>query len=225
MNDGFPKIKICGISDQHFAKKAESFGADYLGFIFAEGSPRRVSPETAAQIASALSGSARRVGVFTKSAIPEMLEIASIASLDVIQLHSADYGADEIRELHMAGFEVWQLYGQNTTMPMHAMIRDGDNLADVRMKTSSVGCFPDAILLDGVSGGATGGTGALADWQLAKSMASSGIRVVLAGGISADNAVEAAKTGCAVLDVNSSLETSKAVKSTVLLERFFDAIR
>ena len=223
MNDGFPKIKICGISDQHFAKKAESFGADYLGFIFAEGSPRRVSPETAAQIASALSGSARRVGVFTKSAIPEMLEIASIASLDVIQLHSADYGADEIRKLHMAGFEVWQLYGQNTAA--HSTIRDGDNLADGRMKAECEGCLPDAILLDGVSGGATGGTGTLADWRLAKSMASSGIRVVLAGGISADNAVEAAKTGCAVLDVNSSLETSKAVKSTVLLERFFDAIR
>lgn len=223
MNDGFPKIKICGINDLHFARQAESFGADYLGFIFAEGSPRRVSPETAAQIASALSGSARLVGVFTKSAIPEILEIASIASLDVIQLHSADYGADEIRKLHMAGFEVWQLYGQNTTM--HAMIRDGDNLADGRKKATSAESLPDAILLDGVSGGATGGTGTLADWQLAKSMAASGIRVVLAGGISADNAVEAAKTGCAVLDVNSSLETSKAVKSTALLERFFDAIR
>lgn len=223
MNDGFPKIKICGINDQHFAKQAELLGADYLGFIFAEGSPRRVSPETAAQIASALSGSARRVGVFTKSAIPEILEIASIASLDVIQLHSADYGADEIRKLHMAGFEVWQLYGQNTAA--RSMIRDGDNLADRRMKTISAACLPDAILLDGVSGGATGGTGTLADWRLAKSMAASGIRVVLAGGISADNAVAAAKTGCAVLDVNSSLETSKAVKSTALLERFFDAIR
>lgn len=225
MNDGFPKIKICGINDQHFAKQAESFGADYLGFIFAEGSPRRVSPETAAQIASALSGFARRVGVFTKSAIPEILEIASVASLDVIQLHSADYGADEIRKLHMAGFEVWQLYGQNTTMPMHAMIRDGGNLDDRRMNAECEECLPDAILLDGVSGGATGGTGTLADWRLAKSMAASGIRVVLAGGISVDNAVEAAKTGCAVLDVNSSLETSKAVKSTALLERFFDAIR
>lgn len=79
-------------------------------------------------------------------------------------------------------------------------------------------------MLDGRTVAGTGGTGTLADWRLAAALADAGVRVVLAGGISADNAVDAARTGCAVLDVNSSLETAPAVKSEKLLERFFAAI-
>ena len=79
-------------------------------------------------------------------------------------------------------------------------------------------------MLDGRTAAGTGGTGTLADWRLAAALADAGVRVVLAGGISADNAVDAARTGCAVLDVNSSLETAPAVKSEKLLERFFAAI-
>ena len=193
-----PAIKICGINDAVFARRAEALGADYLGFIFAEGSPRRVTPAQASGIAAALSGKAKKVGVFTATSAHEILEIAKSVPLDVVQLHSLDYGADEIQKLKANGLEVWRLHEP---------------------------CGADAVLLDGAAGGRCGGTGQLADWRRATELAASGVRVVLAGGISAENAAAAAATGCAVLDVNSSLETAPGVKSIERLEAFMSAVR
>ena len=76
------KVKICGINDAGIACRAESLGADYLGFIFAEGSPRCVSPGKAAEIVAALRGTARRVGVFTGGTACEILQVARAVPLD-----------------------------------------------------------------------------------------------------------------------------------------------
>ena len=82
----------------------------------------------------------------------------------------------------------------------------------------------DAMLLDGsAADGRSGGTGRLADWSRAAELAASGVRVVLAGGISAENVRAAAETGCAILDVNSSIETAPGEKSAERLEAFFRA--
>ena len=202
-----PKIKVCGITSAAFAAEAARRGVDYLGVIFAEGSPRRVSPEAAAEIAASARNAGARaggpgiVGVFTKSTFEEIAEIARRVPLDIVQLHSPDYGADEIRQLRSTGLEVWRLTA------------DGENFAG-----------EDAVLLDGRSGGRCGGTGALADWTLVGELKRAGRRVVLAGGISAANAAAAAETGADVLDANSSLETSPGVKSERLLEAFLRAL-
>lgn len=188
-----PKIKVCGINDAAFAQRAEELGVDYLGFIFAEGSPRRVSPARAAAIAASLAGCARRVGVFTDTPVGGILEIARRVPLDVAQLHSANYGVDDVARLKAGGLEVWRL---------------GEL------------CGADAVLLDGAAGGRCGGTGRLADWRRAAELSAAGVRVVLAGGISGRNAAEAAGTGCAILDVNSSLETAPGVKLVARLESF-----
>jgi len=193
-----PKIKICGINDAAFARCAEEMGVDYLGFIFAEGSPRRIEPAPAAEIAAALSGRVRRVGVFTTTPVAAILDISKRVPLDVVQLHSLDYGADEIQRLKAHGLEVWRLHEA---------------------------CGADAVLLDGMADGRCGGTGRCADWRLAAEMAASGVRIVLAGGVSAENARAAAATGCAVLDVNSSLETAPGVKSIARLEAFMSSLR
>ena len=194
----FPKIKVCGVNDVDFARRAEALGVDYLGFIFAEKSSRRVTPETAAAIAS-VTNRARHVGVFTATSVDEILRIASDVPLDVVQLHSLDYGVDEILRLKAAGLEVWRLF---------------------RRGCGSVPSDADAVLLDGVAGGQCGGTGHRADWEFASELVAAGVRVVLAGGISAENAADAAATGCAILDVNSSLETAPGVKSIGRLESF-----
>ena len=227
---GFPKLKICGVRDGTFARRAEELGVDYLGFIFAEKSPRYVTPEAAASIAATLgrarcpdfakamtgkpqraaSAAVKLVGVFTTSTIDEILEIARKIPLDVVQLHSREYGADEISRLKAAGLEVWQL----------AAKEGAANVADfVNPREGAV--VPDAVLLDGWAGTLCGGTGQRADWEFASELASVGVRVVLAGGLSSANIGAAAATGCAVLDVNSSLEESPGVKSIVLLEELF----
>ena len=192
-----PEIKICGMNDATVARRAEELGADYIGFIFAAKSPRRVTPEAAAAIAATLSGKAKKVGVFTDSPPSAILETARLVPLDVVQLHCRDYGERVVRELRDAGLEVWLL--------------------------DSPGA--NAVLLDGTSAdGSVGGTGMRADWKRARTLALAGERVVLAGGISAENIREAAGTGCAVLDVNSSLETRPGVKSIARLEALFEYI-
>ncbi len=225
---GFPKLKICGVRDGTFARRAEELGVNYLGFIFAEKSPRYVTPDAAAAIAATLgrascpafakatTGKPQRVapvklvGVFTTSTIDEILAISRKVPLDVIQLHSREYGADEILRLKAAGLEVWQLGARG----------DAANVSDfVNSREGAV--VPDAVLLDGWDGTLCGGTGRRADWEFASELAASGVRVVGAGGLSSGNIGGAVATGCAVLDVNSSLEESPGVKSLALLEDLF----
>ena len=209
-----PQIKICGVNDAAFAVRAAEAGVDYLGFIFVEKSPRRVVPEQArtiiAAVRSAVSVKAPRrqvrvprfVGVFVSHSAAEVAEIAAGAALDVVQLHG-DYGADDVAALKAAGLEVWRLAPGS-----------GDEPAG-----------EDAVLIDGRDGSRSGGTGRLADWSQVAALKRSGRRVVLAGGISAENISAAAATGADVLDVNSSLETSPGVKSLVLLDRLAAAIK
>ena len=227
---GFPKLKICGVRDGAFARRAEELGVDYLGFIFAEKSPRYVTPDAAAAIAATLgrargpvfakatTGKPQRVapvklvGVFTTSTIEEIQQISRKILLDVVQLHSREYGADEISRLKAAGLEVWQLGAKE----------DKAKVADfVNSREGAV--VPDAVLLDGWAGTLCGGTGRRADWEFASELASAGVRVVLAGGLSSANIGAAAATGCAVLDVNSSIEESPGVKTLALLEDLFQS--
>ncbi|MCQ2368524.1 MAG: phosphoribosylanthranilate isomerase [Kiritimatiellae bacterium] len=102
-----PELKICGINDLGFAIEAEK-SVDYLGFIFAKKSPRYVTPEEAAKIIAALSGKAKKVGVFVS--FIEAKEIASEIKFDVIQLHFRAK-AEEVEFFRLLGFEVWTLAG------------------------------------------------------------------------------------------------------------------
>ncbi|MBO7684480.1 MAG: phosphoribosylanthranilate isomerase [Kiritimatiellae bacterium] len=194
-----PELKVCGITDATFACAAARRGVNYLGFIFAGGSPRRITPETARAIREAVelrstAGASRPrfVGVFVEQTVGEIAETVRRVPLDVIQLHG-DFGAREISELKATGCEVWRLYN-----PV-----DGGE---------------DALLLDGQRGGRRGGTGCLADWSLVSELKRAGRRVVLAGGISEGNIAAAAATGADVIDVNSSIETSPGVKSVEKLD-------
>ena len=186
-----PELKVCGVTSLAFAQEAARRKVDYLGFIFAKRSSRRISVDAAAEIASKVRGP-RFVGVFAGNAPEEIESIAKRVPLDVIQLHGG-YGAEAVARLKAIGHEVWRLY-------------DGTFAGE------------DATLLDGQDGGRTGGTGRLADWSLVESLKRAGRRVVLAGGISSDNIAEAIMTGADVIDTNSSLETAPGVKSIERLE-------
>ena len=185
-----PKLKVCGVTDPEFAAEAVRRGVDYIGVIFAPSSPRKVNVAKARQIAAAVRvarSGPKIVGVFVSGSSDEIAEVAAAVPLDVVQLHGA-FGDETVAELKGRGHEVWRLWS-------------GRHGAE------------DAVLLDGRDGSKTGGTGRLADWALVGGLKSKGLRVVLAGGLSAANAADAATTGADVLDFNSSLETSPGVKS------------
>ena len=105
-----PAIKVCGVNDSAFAAEAERLGADYLGFIFAEGSPRRVTVPDVVRMRASLTGRARCVGVFTTAAVPEVLQTARACGLQIVQLHRRATAAD-VAALRREGLEVWTLAG------------------------------------------------------------------------------------------------------------------
>jgi len=189
-----PQLKVCGITDAAFAVYAARRGVDYLGFVFADGSPRLVSPERAREIADGVrlrDGRGlppRLVGVFTTQDAREIADVASAVGLDVVQLHGA-YSDDDVAALKTEGYEVWRLFA------------------------GSPAC-EDAVLLDGRRGNTSG----KADWSLVAPLRSAGRRVVLAGGIGPSNVADAVRTGADVIDVSGSLETSPGVKSSGILD-------
>lgn len=196
-----PQFKICGINDAAFALAACA-RADYLGFIFAQRSPRRVEIPQAEAIVRAVRAHAphvKCVGVFTGGSPAAIANIARQIPIDVVQLHG-DFPAADVSALKTAGLEVWRL----------------DTDGEMRGE--------DALLLDGAVRGVSGGTGTTADWTRARRFAASGRRIVLAGGIGAGNLVDAMRTGAAILDINSSLESAPGKKDLARLERLFEII-
>ena len=189
-------LKICGITDPAFACAAAEGGVDYLGFIFASGSPRGIEPARATEIVAFVRyrASPYMVGVFTPRPVADILRISDEVGFDVVQLHGR-YVPEDVAAVKASGREVWLLDD------------GGDPVATVA----------DGILVDGVKGDRLGGTGERSDWSRVPVIQAAGKKVILAGGLSAENIVDACATGADVLDVNSSLEISPGVKSLDLL--------
>jgi len=209
-----PRIKVCGVTDAAFAAEAAWRAVDYLGLIFAEGSPRQVTMDKAREIVTQVRSGAvavsvkppRFVGVFVRHSPAEIVDVASRVGLDVIQLHG-DYDDSAVAMLKARGYEVWRLFNE------------------VGRATGADGVFcvespEDAVLLDGRRGNES----RRADWSLVAPLKQSGRQVVLAGGISAGNIAAAVATGADVIDVNSSIETSPGVKSVDLLDELLRSV-
>jgi len=81
------QVKICGITNLADAEAAVSYGADALGFIFAKGSPRCITQETAGKIIAALPPFVTTVGVFTEGTTEALNEAIARCGIDLIQFH------------------------------------------------------------------------------------------------------------------------------------------
>ncbi|MCP4652364.1 MAG: phosphoribosylanthranilate isomerase [Candidatus Omnitrophica bacterium] len=81
------KVKICGITNLSDALGASRYGADVLGFIFSKKSPRYIKPQSAKKIISKLDPFVLKCGVFANQEKDEVLEIASLLELNILQFH------------------------------------------------------------------------------------------------------------------------------------------
>jgi phosphoribosylanthranilate isomerase len=176
-------IKICGITNLEDAKIAIDAGADALGFIFYEKSPRKIDPETAGRIAEDLPATIERFGVFVNQTEELICALADQARLTAVQLH----GDNE--DPHVA-----DLMAQRRP---DLKIMVGISMLHPKPESWAMMWRPDlvhAFLVDSGSTSNYGGTGKTFDWRASQPdvevIARLG-RVVVAGGLNPANVPDA----------------------------------
>lgn len=182
-----PEIKICGMKTLEDIENINHYPVNYVGFIFAENSKRKVSVEQAAEMRRRLRSDIKAVGIFTYKNIYEINKIADKVGIDILQLHSDETDDDCQKALK----KVWKMISVKDEKFFEKMIK-----------------YPNAegFLLDTQSY-SLGGSGKTFNWEFAKGV-SQRYFTILAGGINPQNALEAInKVKPHVLDVNSGVET------------------
>lgn len=193
--------KVCGLTRPQDAQAAYEAGAIYGGLIFVPTSPRAVSIEQAQEVIHAAPLS--YVGVFRNTAVDEIVERIAALHLCAVQLHGDEDQTyiNDLRAVLPVEVQIWKALSVADTLPARTL--------------SNV----DKYLFDN----GQGGSGQRFDWSLLQGQDLS--NVILAGGLSADNCVEAAKSGCAGLDFNSGVESQPGIKDASKLASAFQTLR
>jgi phosphoribosylanthranilate isomerase len=194
-------VKICGITSEEDALLAVAMGADAVGFNFVPSSPRFLAVARAADIAKRLPPEILTVGVFRDTAPSRVVEQVQHAGLRAAQLHGHETAAETrwVRE----------------RLPI--VIKAFPGGAPELARATTYGA--DIIMLDSASPG----SGQVFDWSLAEG-APSGLRILLAGGLTPDNVAEAIeRVRPWGVDVASGAESAPGVKDPTLVRRFVRA--
>ena len=199
------KIKICGITNIEDARAASDLGADALGFIFYKDSKRYVAPETVKDIISELPLFITKVGVFVKSDLNEILSIKEKTGIDIAQLHG-----DETPEFcRSIPFKVIKVI----------RVKDKSDLGQVAQYSDQ------DILFDTYSDKEYGGTGESFNWEILKDLSLSR-NIILSGGLSPDNVLDAVKiVRPYAVDVSSGVESEPGKKDHKKIKQFIEAIK
>jgi phosphoribosylanthranilate isomerase len=185
------RIKICGITNIVDALMAVRLGVDAIGFVFAPG-PRKISPDRAREISRAVLPYVCKVGVFVDEPIDTINEISEFCGLDMIQLHGINTKVDE------------SLFTRNIIRTFRV---ENDSVLD-EIRKSKLKYF----LLDTFDSNQTGGTGKKFNWEIARKAKEYG-DIILAGGLSSENIIEAlTNVSPYAIDVSSGVEKSPGNK-------------
>jgi phosphoribosylanthranilate isomerase len=200
------KVKICGITNLPDGIAAVEAGADVLGFVFCDQSPRRISVEAAARIIRELPPHLVKAGVFANA--PEDLVFSAIneCGLNLLQFHG-----DESPE-YCLGFGLMSIKAFR--------IRTAQSLEALPAYST------DAWLLDAYAPGKLGGTGAQFNWDLALEAQKWGRPIFLAGGLTPGNVAQAMKRVHPYgVDVSSGVEAAPGKKDHAKVREFVRAAK
>lgn len=197
------RLKICGVTNLADALGASRCGADMLGFNFYTRSPRYIEPVEARKIINQLPFYIQTVGILVKPSRKDMELIQNASGVNALQV----YEAQGVR--HFGEFSFPVIYA-------------------IRVGEKEKPYWPDngasMMLIDTYSSTLYGGTGRRFDWSRIESSIPRD-RLILAGGITIDNIVEAVQqVGPAVIDVASGAETEPGKKDLKKIAELAEAI-
>jgi phosphoribosylanthranilate isomerase len=200
------RVKICGITSREDAWAAVEAGADALGFIFVKETPRHIEPEAAAAIAAELPPFVATVGVFIDRAAEEIERVAASCGLSIAQLHGSE-SPEQCARLRLPFIKGIRIQGEEDLAALH------------KYKKAR------AFLLDTYAGDRPGGTGKTFPWEIAAKAAREA-RIILSGGLTADNVAEAiVQVRPYAVDVCSGVEASPGRKDHRKVREFIDRAR
>ena len=200
-------VKVCGITRREDAEAAVEAGANALGFVFWPKSPRAIDPYRARAIVSSLPPFVSAVGVFVDQPADYVNGVASLVHLSAVQLHGEEPG-DYVAAIHRPVMKAVAL--RNGLAPAAGVVE----------------AWPSRVLvlLDVHDPVRRGGTGRTVDWSVAAEVARRR-RVVLAGGLTAENVSEAiARVQPFGIDVSSGVEAAPGIKDHGRIKALFEAV-
>ncbi len=199
------RVKVCGITRVEDALNAVESGADAIGLVFYEKSPRYITVKKAVEIAESLPPFVSKVALFVNASDEVIRTVLDIVPVDILQFHGEE------------SQKICQGYG----WPYIKAIRMRDDV-DL-LKLSHVYADASALLLDSFVEGTQGGTGQKFDWS--RVPADLDKPIILAGGLTAEN-VAAAITEVSpyAVDVSGGVEIEKGIKDAAKIEEFIQEV-
>jgi phosphoribosylanthranilate isomerase len=200
------RVKICGVTRVEDALAAAHAGADAIGLIFYEKSPRHVSLEAARAILAHLPPFVTSVGLFVDAAPEAVRAVLAALPLDLLQFHGEEPP------------EYCRAFGRPYIKAVR--VRPGVDLVEWAAR------FADSrgLLLDAYVEGTPGGTGRVFDWSLIPRDLP--LPIVLSGGLAADNVEEAIRRVRPwAVDVSSGVEAAKGIKDAAKIAAFMRGVR
>jgi phosphoribosylanthranilate isomerase len=195
------KVKICGMTKVEDALIAAEAGADAIGFVFAEKSPRKISVADAARVSRELPQFLMRVGVFVDAPTDLVYRAMADCGLSLLQFHG-DESPEYCVQFGLMCMKAFRMRDSSTLQILPAY------------KT-------DAWLLDAYSPEKPGGTGQRFDWELATEAKKLGNPIFLAGGLTPENVAEAVRTVQPFgVDVSSGVEAAPGIKDHAKVREF-----
>lgn len=206
------EVKICGLTDAAAVKAVVEGGAAMCGFVFFPASPRNLTPKEAAELTKGVPEGVIRVGLTVDADDALLAEIASVAKVDMVQLHGAETPArtNEVRERF--GLPVIKVLA----------VQGPDDLAAAKAYQG----VADRLMFDAKppeDASRPGGNARTFDWRVLKNQTFA-LPWLLAGGLTAENLTEAVKTsGAVAVDVSSGVEDAPGVKNVDKIRAFLAA--
>lgn len=225
-------IKICGITNLEDALTVVDAGADALGFVFYEKSPRIIDPDKAREIVGALPARVEKVGVFVLQDSEQAVRIAKRSGLTALQLHLQTRAAPQqmSQDSELAAICSERFTKMYLSIPAAWFLGNGQVKANLSSFIERRPERPfDTIFLDSGTPEQPGGTGRAFDWKEAAPLfqkMSAGVNVVAAGGLTPGNVAEAIDIlkpwG---VDVSSGVESRPGKKDPDKVRAFVAAVR